>query len=77
MPFDAGPNAALTAPRRGRHPSVPPGKSLIPDPTYKTRIIVSKSGVEMGHFGLPQPILSPPRQYDKLRRPAKTPLFPE
>ena len=75
MPFNASPSAALTAPRRGRRPSVPPGKSLIPDPTYKTRIIVGKSGVEMGHFGLPRPILSARRRHDKRRRPAKTPLF--
>src|SRR5580692_9454213 len=75
MPFNAGRSAALTASRRGRRFSVPPGESLIPDPTYKTRIIVGKSGVEMGHFGHLRPILSPPRRHDKRRLPAKKPLF--
>ena len=51
--------AAFMAPRRRRCPSVPPVRNLIPDPTHKTRIIVCKSRVEMGHFGHLQPIFSP------------------
>src|SRR5260370_33004135 len=75
MPFDTGRGDAFTAPRRSQCPSVLPGRNLIPDPTHKTRIIVRKSGVEMGPLGLARPIFSPRRRHDRRRHPAKKPLF--
>ena len=75
MLFDADLSAASTVPVPADVPSVQPGWNLIPDPTHKTRIIVRKSGVEMGHHKPPQPILGPPRRHDKRRLPAKKPLF--